>query len=120
MARKRRVILPWVVSAFALGVVGYCLYLGASGKRPGSNGVVIDGNIVYSTRPLRPEEIKPLLTVPVPFPAAARDFQFADYGEWLAAECYFSFRAPPDICVAYAHKVLQEHNRQHPDEPVPA
>jgi hypothetical protein len=57
--------------------------------------------------------------VPVPFPTAARDFQFADYGEWLGAECYFSFRAPPDICVAYAHKVLQEHNRRHPDEPSP-
>jgi hypothetical protein len=117
MTRRRPIILPWIAAAFALGVVGYCLYLGAPGKRPGRHGVVSDGNVVYTTRPLRPQEMQPLLTVP--FPPAARDFQFAEYGEWLAHEFYLSFRAPPDICVAYANKVLEEHNRQHPEEPVP-
>ena len=112
-------ILPWIATALAVGVIGVCLYLEEreTGKRVVSDGVVASGNVVYTTRPLRPHEMR-VQMLTVPFPGAARDFQFADYGEWLAAEFYLSFRAPPDVCVAYAHKVLDEHNKQHPREPV--
>ena len=110
MTRKRRVILPRVALACASGVVGYCLDLSGWGtaKQSGSDGVVLARNLVYTTRPLKPAEIGARLQ-PANFPTGATDFQFAQYDEWLAHEFYLTFRAPPDVCLAFAQQVIDDH-----------
>jgi len=121
MGLRKRIILTSVASAVALGGVGAVLYRLTTAKdshRIGPDGVAAAKNLVYTTRPLRREEMR-VQMLPVAFPATATDFQFAEFGYWLVGEFYFSFRAPPDVCLAYAQAVLDEHNKRNPKEPLP-
>lgn len=81
--------------------------------------VVVTDTTAYTTRPLKPAEVRaPLL--PVALPSDASDIQFAQYSYRQAYELLVSFHAPPESCVDYAKAILIDYNRMNPNRPVPA
>ena len=50
----------------------------------------------------------------VPFPAEATEFQFAESSELFSYEFYLTFRAPPEVCLAYARAVVDQYTKPNP------
>lgn len=125
MTRRRRVILAGLASSLVLAGVALCIHqflrwadLSDNKYQIGSDGVVDTRYTTYTTRPLRIDQMRAQV-FPVKLPAEAKDIQFAEYGEWVAYQFYGSFSAPPDVCLAYAQAVLDDHNKSNPDRQMP-
>lgn len=78
-------------------------------KTMNAQGVVTTRHHAYTTRPLSRSELTASL-LPVPIPPEASDIQFAEYREWQAYEMYVRFRAPTDVCGAYAKALIDNQN----------
>lgn len=48
----------------------------------------------------------------VPLPAAATHIRIAEYHHWIQFEQYMRFEAPPEVCLAYAEKILPKRTLQ--------